>query len=797
MKDFFKKAKNWFISFYKSIEPGPIAVKGASRAIATTVTLIWLMASIAFFVIAPGTWFGVVPVILLPPLALLMGGLTILSIKLIKRIPKPLVWVIPGGYLILSIIYSQGDLSWQFPLVVFISAGAAGAGLFTLTKKSRAQNTLKHTIVAISGSAIGLAGLIWGIVWFLNTGFEPDPKLNNAHLAADFKPSHLDLPNPSEKGNYQVQYLTYGSGKDQHRMEYGEDVTIVTDSVDGSRLIDNWEGITGKLRTWYWGFDDEALPINARVWYPEGEGPFPLALIVHGNHSMFDYSDPGYEYLGELLASHGIIMASVDENFINSGWTDVFGEGLDEENDARGWLLLKHLQEWRKWNSDSESLFYNKVDMDNIAVMGHSRGGEAAAIAGFFNSLDYYPDDAKETFDFDFNIKSVVAIAPVDGQYKPASVGTPLKDVNYLVIHGSNDGDVQSFAGLRQYERLEFSDSTDYFKSAVYVYGANHGQFNTSWGNTDSPQPWASLLNLDALMPMEDQLTIGKVMINAFLQSTLADQKGYQEFFKDYRKGIDWLPENIYLNQYEASEWGIIADFDEDLDLVTAGSEASIDTEHLTVWKEDLVGMKWGNKATRAVFIGWDSTAHPLDTAKYKITFKDTKDLEETPWFTFEMAQSKLNSYPDKKRDEEKRKALENDNNNDKEEEEETESEEEKDEDEEIDDKEEKEEEDKEQAPDPINISLAIYDDQGEMVKFDLHSFALLQPQISVDIYKNKSLQTNKTSEAVYQTFFFDLNSIADQNSAFDKKALSHIEFIFDQEKNGVIILDKLSLHQQ
>ena len=50
---------------------------------------------------------------------------------------------------------------------------------------------------------------------------------------------------------------------------------------------------------------------------PEGEGPFPLTLIVHGNHNMIDYSDDGYGYLGSLLASRRIIAVSVDENFLN------------------------------------------------------------------------------------------------------------------------------------------------------------------------------------------------------------------------------------------------------------------------------------------------------------------------------------------------------------------------------------------------------------------------------------------------------------------------------------------------
>ena len=108
----------------------------------------------------------------------------------------------------------------------------------------------------------------------------------------------LQAPSPSKKGPYTVKTLTYGSGRDRHRPEFGEKAAILTDSVNGLAFIDNWEGFGGWWREHYWGFDSEALPLNARVWYPDGKGPFPLALIVHGNHSMQNYSDPGYAYLG-------------------------------------------------------------------------------------------------------------------------------------------------------------------------------------------------------------------------------------------------------------------------------------------------------------------------------------------------------------------------------------------------------------------------------------------------------------------------------------------------------------------
>jgi dienelactone hydrolase len=193
----------------------------------------------------------------------------------------------------------------------------------------------------------------------------------------------------------------------------------------------------------YWGFDVDKLPLNARVWYPEGAGPFPLALIVHGNHDMAEFSDPGYAYLGELLASRGFILASIDENFLNSG---LFHDPPKQQQ-VRGWMLLEHLKLWREWNQAAGNPFRGKVDMAHIALMGHSRGGEAAATAALFNRLRYYPDNANIRFDYGFAIQAVVAIAPADGQYKPAGQHRWIEDVSYsdaagrarrgcLVVHG-------------------------------------------------------------------------------------------------------------------------------------------------------------------------------------------------------------------------------------------------------------------------------------------------------------------------------------------------------------------------
>jgi hypothetical protein len=187
---------------------------------------------------------------------------------------------------------------------------------------------------------------------------------------------------------------------------------------------------------------------------------------------MEAFSDPGYAYLGELLASQGFIVVSVDENFLNSSLSDMvdpINSRPSKENDARGWMLLEHLAQWRRWNSDPAHPMFGRVDMERIGLMGHSRGGEAAAVAAAFNGLSHYPDDATLPFDYGFKIGAVVAIAPVDGQYKPRERPTPLKDTNYFVIHGSLDGDVTSFMGASQFSRIALTGQAPATKAQLYV----------------------------------------------------------------------------------------------------------------------------------------------------------------------------------------------------------------------------------------------------------------------------------------------------------------------------------------
>ena len=667
-------------------------------------------------------------------------------VRFLGRLPSRYLWLLFCTLVFLFYQFGRFEPWGQFWMAFFVVVPV------TVLGGSLAVARESDGIVARLGVGAGLAGLAYGLYFFFRAGFAVEPPVDAAKLA---ELARIELPDPSAPGSYEVRTLSYGSGKDRHRPEFGADVDLVTESVDGSAFIDGWEKRSGWARTQYWGFDAEHLPLQGRVWYPEGEGPFPLVLVVHGNHAMEDFSDPGYAYLGELLASRGIILLSVDENFINSSFSarldEIRGRGLKTENDARGYLLLKHLEQWREWNQAADSPFFEQVDMDRLGLIGHSRGGEAVAVAAAFNRLDLYPDDARIELDFDFAIRGIVAVAPVDGQYKPAGRGTRITDVDYFVIHGSHDGDVQSFAGSRQFERVLLTGESFRFKSSVYVYGANHGQFNSTWGRTDSSFPSKNFLNLKHIMPESDQARIARVYISAFFEASLNEELGYLPLFRDARAGGAWLPDTIYLTHYEDSTDVVVADFEEDLDLrSTSIPGGELSGKNLTTWRESLVELKRNDKGTSAVYLGWgeeeedDEKATDRGTAVYRLTLPGGLDLSDGHALVFTLADASEGKP----------------------------------------------------AEDPIDFTLEVEDGFRVTARLPLSHYAPVQPKIDVQVRKSALFNRSKTSEPVYQSFSFPLSDFLEAESKLDVAGITEVRFVFDRTEKGTLILDNIGFRE-
>lgn len=592
----------------------------------------------------------------------------------------------------------------------------------------------------------------------------------------------LTAPNPGEKGTYTVKTMYYGSGTDKRRKEFRDSVTIKTRTVDATPFVST-EPANAKNREKDWGFGFSKFPINGRVWYPEGNGPFPLILIVHGNHDPLDYSDPGYGYLGELLASRGFILVSVDENFINGN--------LRGESDGRAWVLLKHIENWKRWNDSTDGPFAHKVDMNNIGIMGHSRGGEAVVIAAAFNRLSHYPDDANIKFNFNYNIKSVFAIAPVDGQYKPAGQWTPVENVNYMVIHGSHDGDVSSFNGLRAFQRIRFTDGKPWFKTAWYVYRANHGQWNTVWGNKDNGPRSGRSLDLRGLITPQEQQQFSKVTIGAFMEATLHGKSEYLPMFRDHRVAGAWLPKTMYITRFEESGFAPLATFDEDVDVTTGERGVTLSGDSLGTWKESPVNLRSGANDpinTQTVTLGWNRHIRGDDTTKlgkpasYTITLSDSvrsaQHVGRESAIYLSLAPTDAKPGPrspprdtTKKADSTKKDAKPAP----------------------------KPPAPKKDAKDtiPVDLTVEMIDAAGHIARLPLSHFGVPRRPLEIHILRRRDQEQQRFPtqyEMVLQTYVMPLAEFAQQSSQFDPSSLKSIRLVFDRINAGTVVVDDIGI---
>ena len=671
-----------------------------------------------------------------------------------------LFFALPPLLLLLVLTWGVGGALFGSSVLLIALILVIGATATLLNRESSTGARLKpFAFLAIGTILIGVSAYA-----LLKPVPDPNPALANYHPVS----RSLPMPDPGKRGPYAAAYFTYGSGKDRRRPEFGAGARYLTKSVDGSKLDRLWVGADGWLRTHYWGFDATALPLQGRVWMPQAAspdadaGPFPLVLLVHGNYEMEVPSDTGYAYLGELLASQGFIVVSVDENFLNGSLADFLNPmtfRFGKENKLRGWLLLEHLTQWQAWNNDSKFPLFGKIDMNRIALIGHSRGGEAVAIANALNDLDRDPDDATVALNYHFKLGAVGAIAPADGQYLLRGRPTPMRDTNYFVIEGSMDGDVTSFVGSAQYARASFSGATKAFKASVYVKGANHTQFSTGWGRYDVWLPSKFLLDERPIMEPEDQRQILKVYLSAFLQATLQGKDAFRALFKDARNGADWLPHAYLVNNYADSDTTWLANYSEDIDPTTGtAAGVKISGENLSVWRESFVNLKSSPLGAFAAVLGWDDRFSER-SASYRIELGDAASLANANTsLVFSASDAGISTLPEgfhpKGSGTRKTKS----------------------------------------AREPLDWTIVLTDTNGTEARLGLSQDALLYPQIMGQTLRIHALNGTPPSEIVLRRYQYPLKDFAAANPHLALTHLQSIRFDFDRTARGAIVLSDVGL---
>jgi hypothetical protein len=577
--------------------------------------------------------FGV-PRLLLAPVMGFLGfafisageGLTLLLWKLLRALFARLGLVrgtqllallppVPVGRLLAAFVFIAGDMLWPNSFLQNIVLPVVGemaivlAGLTAmLVALARMDGRTRPAQVSLMAPAVIL--ILAFVAWVVNPGFD-------GYVAAAPETAvapDLAVADPGQPGPYAVQSLSYGSGQSRHRPEFGENAALITPVVDGSALFAGYGGLIDTYYQWYWGFDFRQLPLNGTVWYPAGDGgPWPLVLIVHGNHSMTRPSDPGYAYLGEHLASHGYITVSVDENFLNGL---MFIEPNNAEMPLRAWLLLQHLRQWRDWQETPGNPFTGQVDLSRVALSGHSRGGEAASWAAEMNGKDI--PGLSRAADFGFGVRGVVAIAPSDAYTGPGNRKPLLNQSNYLLLAAGHDADTYLLYGQQQYSRMRLPETSNNFKALAYLYQGNHGQFNSVWGNQDRAVYNSWLLNRKPLMSQAEQQQAAKVLMTAFLNAALRDEAPYRELFRNPVTAVPWLPASIIVTHYQDAAWQPI-----NTTRGTAGGGLTTQIETLTLRDGET---SQGNQALR---LTWPAGSQP----QYTITLPpgQAADWQLTP----------------------------------------------------------------------------------------------------------------------------------------------------------------------
>jgi hypothetical protein len=236
------------------------------------------------------------------------------------------------------------------------------------------------------------------------------------------------------------------------------------------------------------------IEVLAEVTAPIGNsGRMPLVLFLHGRHSTCYRGGPGgepsgdwpclpgwrtvpshtgYRYIADVLASQGYLAVSIAANGVNGQ------DGMIEDggSSARSALVRHHLAQWAEWSRHGgdpwDGRFQGRVNLDEVVLVGHSRGGEGVERA----ALDSFDDDP-------WRIRGLVLIGPTafGRQVAPG--------VHTAVILPYCDGDVSDLQG-QQYVDVGRDLSRDAaLRSSIMAMGTNHNYYNTEWtpGLSKSP----------------------------------------------------------------------------------------------------------------------------------------------------------------------------------------------------------------------------------------------------------------------------------------------------------------------
>jgi hypothetical protein len=332
------------------------------------------------------------------------------------------------------------------------------------------------------------------------------------------------------------------------------------------------------------------------------------------------------------------------------------------------------------------------------------------------------------------------------------------------------------------------------------MYRANHGQWNTTWGNKDNGPRSARSLDLRGLIDPEAQREFAKVVISGFLEATLNGKREYVAMFRDHRAAGAWLPKTMYTTKFQESGYRELANFSEDVDLTT-GSEpgVKITGEHLSTWQEKAVPFRGRGSDTQnhnAAWVGWNNEMAAKPDAKpdapkvmgppaaFTVTMPSgLAPVETSSSVTVSLAATDTKPGP---RPEEKKKEEESADKS-------------KTPAKKPPVKKPAEPKKKKEQPDktPIDFSVEVIDAAGHSAKLPISNYGIARKPLEANVYRrrgrDKARFTNNY-ELVPQTFILPLADFVKTAPEFDPKTLTTVRLLFDKTAAGTVVIEHIGV---
>lgn len=216
-------------------------------------------------------------------------------------------------------------------------------------------------------------------------------------------------------------------------------------------------------------------PLAGLIATPNTSGPHPLVIIMHGaamgsedvqgDINMRVYA--GFDYLVRQLAAEGYVVMSIN---VSIDYSLDYGESIWGEYAYE--LFEQHLDRLEQavagQNVGHGVNLTDMIDLDEIHIIGHSRGGE--------NADAFVRRDREAGIS---RIRSLLRIAPVVMLYHlmEGDYGSH-PDIPVAIILPEFDGDVQNQDGQLVFDEVMAEGENESILSLVYLRGANHNFFN-------------------------------------------------------------------------------------------------------------------------------------------------------------------------------------------------------------------------------------------------------------------------------------------------------------------------------